>query len=122
MSGIAFVASLIYLVRARDPKYSVIEVPGFGPCLFVSPERHFRPGRHSAPWRALLLWLVPTIVLGYLGGVFFWVVGGFTLSLPPNNEFEPPGSPQSCRAAGALREFTPAARTYCWFATAQRGR
>jgi hypothetical protein len=42
--------------------------------------------------------------------------------LLPNNVFEPPGLPDLWRAAGALREFAPAARSDCRIAAAQRGR
>ena len=66
-SFLALVVSLAYVVRARDPKRSVSEIILSGPLLFVSPERYFRPGRRSAPWRGLLIWLVPTIML-------FWAV------------------------------------------------
>jgi len=38
-----------------------------------------------------------------------------------NNAFEPPGSVQLRRPAGARREFAPAARYCCQFAAAQRG-
>ena len=65
-SLMALVASLAYLIGARDPKYSVSQILLFGPRLFVSPEKYFLPGRHSTPWRALLLWLVSTVILLYV--------------------------------------------------------
>ena len=40
----------------------------------------------------------------------------------PNYAFEPSGLRQLWRAAGARGKFAPAARSYCPFAAAQRGR
>ena len=44
------------------------------------------------------------------------------LALPPNFAFEPPLWPGLRRAAGALREFAPAAHSACRRPAAQRER
>lgn len=62
-SAIALAISLVYLVAARQPRYTVTEILLAGPFLFLSPEEYFRAGQNSRPWRALLIWLVPSITL-----------------------------------------------------------
>ena len=68
-SAVAFIASLAYVVRSRDPKYSVGHILLAGPLLFVSPDRYFLPGKRSAPWRALLSCVLISIALWALAEV-----------------------------------------------------
>lgn len=53
-----FVLSLAHMARFRKPRYSVRQLLLFGPMLFITPENFFVDGKRSAPWRALLLWLL----------------------------------------------------------------
>jgi hypothetical protein len=69
-SLVALIAALVYVVRARDPKHTALEVLAGGPLLFVSPEKYFPSARRSAPWYAVLIWLLPTVILWFVSGVF----------------------------------------------------
>ena len=65
----AFVLSVAYMARFRNRKYSVAQLLLSGPMLFVAPERYFVEGKHSAPWRALALWLVSIGLLVMLAAI-----------------------------------------------------
>ena len=57
-----WLASLTYIVRARDSRWSITRLLLAGPMLFVVPEKYFVEGRRSAPWRALLGWTVALVL------------------------------------------------------------